>query len=86
VDARGAEVQLHDWLQALLVRTQIDRFAVSELTVTALGDGAVSGTLGGEPIDAARHRFYTEIKGVTWHELAVRPTHGGWCARVIFDV
>jgi SHS2 domain-containing protein len=86
VEARGHDEQLHDWLQTLLVRTQIDRFAVSELTVTALGERAVAGTLGGEPVDVARHRFYTEIKGVTWHELAVRQTGGGWCARVIFDV
>ena len=27
-----------------------------------------------------------EIKGVTYHELSVEPTDGGWKARVIFDV
>jgi len=27
-----------------------------------------------------------EIKGVTYHQLTVEPTEGGWRARVIFDV
>jgi SHS2 domain-containing protein len=27
-----------------------------------------------------------EIKGVTYHGLVAEPSHGGWTARVIFDV
>jgi SHS2 domain-containing protein len=86
VAASGREELLHDWLQALLVRLQAGRFIACELTVDAVGEGSVSGIAGGERIDGARHRFYTEIKGVTWHDLAVRETPAGWCARVIFDV
>jgi SHS2 domain-containing protein len=86
VEARGHDELMHDWLQTLLLRAQVDRFAACELSVAALTERAVEATAAGEPIDATRHRFYSEIKGVTWHELAVRQTRGGWCARVIFDV
>src|SRR5947207_925286 len=40
----------------------------------------------GERVDRARHHFYTEVKGVTYHQLALRETAGGWWARIILDV
>jgi SHS2 domain-containing protein len=77
---------LHDWLHAILVRVQSDGFAVGAVEVADVGAGGVRGTLVGEPIDRARHVFHGEVKGVTWHQLAVRETATGWTARVIFDV
>ena len=77
---------LHDWLQAILVDFQARGFAACELAVEELGARHVRGTAAGEPIDPARHRLYTEIKGVTYHQLAVRETTDGWWARIICDV
>src|SRR5881394_618588 len=51
---------------------------VSERTLRAWGAG--------ERVDRARHHFYTEVKGVTYHQLALRETAGGWWARIILDV
>jgi len=39
-----------------------------------------------EPYDAVRHPLRTELKAVTWHQLAAAESGGGWTARVIFDV
>src|SRR5213078_319999 len=73
--AEDREALLHDWLQHLLVRLQAGPFAVSERAVRAWGAG--------ERVDRARHHFYTEVKGVTYHQLALRETAGGWWARII---
>ncbi len=53
--------------------------------------GAEFGRLDASGFDATVHteparRAVREIKGVTYHELAVEETETGWRARVIFDV
>src|SRR5262249_13122028 len=86
IDAFGREELLHDWLQDLLVRAQAGGIVACELDVTFVDDGSVRATATGERVDPLRHRLYTELKGVTYHQLALRETPRGWWARVIFDV
>jgi SHS2 domain-containing protein len=86
VAAEDREALLRDWLQLLLVRAEVDRFAIAELAVEELSERSVRGWGAGERVDPARHRFHTEIKGVSYHELAVRETPSGWRARIILDV
>jgi len=86
VEADGTQELLRDWLQALLVGVDARGFVASELAVDALGAAAVRGVARGEHLDPVRHRFRGELKGVTYHQLAVRETAHGWSARVIFDV
>ena len=86
LEADGLEELLHDWLQTLLVRFQVDGFAACELAVEEVDARTIRGTAAGERIDPSRHRLYTELKGVTYHQLAVRRTDGGWWARIILDV
>jgi len=84
--ADDVEELLHDWLQTLVVRAQTDGLAFTELTVEAVDERSVQAHGAGEHVDPRRHRSYTEIKGVTYHQLAVRETPDGWWARIIFDV
>ena len=84
--AEDRETLLRDWLQSLLVCLQADRLALSELGVDVISEDGVRGWGRGERIDRSRHRLYTEIKGVAYHELAVRERDGGWWARFILDV
>src|SRR2546429_1766229 len=84
--AEDREALLHDWLQHLLVRLQAGSFAVSELAVEEVSERALCAWGAGERVDRARHRLYTEVKGVTYHQLALRETAGGWWARIILDV
>ena len=57
-----------------------------KVTVQAITSTTVQGAIRGEKFDPARHTFYTEIKAVTYHELAVVRSTAGWRAQVIFDV
>jgi SHS2 domain-containing protein len=85
VTAGDREELLHDWLQAVLIRVQ-GGVVPSEATVEEASDTRVVATLRGEPMDAYRHRVHGEVKGVTWHGLAVEDTPRGLRARVILDV
>ena len=84
VEAADPEELLHDWLQTVLIRVQ-GGFVPCEVAVEA-SDTHVVATLRGEPMDPARHRVHGEVKGVTWHGLAVAETAAGLRARVILDV
>ena len=85
--ADDREALLRDWLQHLLVRLQAGAFAPSELAVEELDERTLRAWGAGERVDPARHRLYTEVKGVTYHQLALRETaSGGWWARIILDV
>jgi SHS2 domain-containing protein len=77
---------LHDWLQQLVIVLQARGIVLSELGVDDVSEVAVRGWGAGERVDRGRHRIYTEVKGVSYHELAVRETATGWWARVILDV
>ena len=86
LEADALEELLHDWLQALLVRLQAGGLAFTELSVEDIDARAIRASGAGERVDPSRHRLYTELKGVTYHQLEVRETPHGWWARVIFDV
>ncbi|MGH7342514.1 MAG: archease [Candidatus Rokuibacteriota bacterium] len=85
VAADDREELLHDWLQAVLIRVQ-GGFVPCEVTVDEASDTRVAATLRGEPLDPQRHRMHGEVKGVTWHGLALEETPTGLRARVIVDV
>ena len=76
---------LADWLREILFlhgteyRDYVDaEFGRLDLT----GGGRLDARVRTEPSRGAAR----EIKGVTYHELAVEETEEGWTARVIFDV
>ncbi|HZD42410.1 MAG TPA: archease [Terriglobales bacterium] len=82
----GPEELLHAWLCELLAQFNLTGFVGKSCQVARLTDERVDGTVRGEKLDLKRHRFYTEIKGVTYHDFKVWQEKGGWRARVIFDV
>lgn len=88
VAARATSVDelLHDWLQAFLVRYLVEGFAACEVTVVEVTATGVRAVARGERVEPARHQVLAEVKGVTYHQLAVRETATGWRARVILDV
>jgi len=84
--AEDLEALLRDWLQHLLVDLQAHHFACCELAVEEMTGETLRATGSGERLDPARHRLETEVKGVTYHEFALRERAGGWWARIILDV
>ena len=88
VSARGEgwDELLHAWLCELLAQFNLKGFVGKNCEAKNVEPGRVEAKVKGEPLDLKRHRFYTEIKGVTYHGLRVWQENGKWHARVIFDV
>ncbi len=88
VSARGNgwDDLLQAWLSELLAEFNLHGFVGKRCEVTSIEPDRVSGKVKGEALDLKRHKFYTEIKGVTYHELKVWQDGDKWRARVIFDV
>jgi SHS2 domain-containing protein len=88
VSAAGADWEelFHTWLRELLAQFNLKGFVGRRCEVNKLTPGCVEGRITGEILDLKRHRFFTEIKGVTYHRFRVWQEDGGWRARVIFDV
>jgi SHS2 domain-containing protein len=86
VEAGDVEALLVAWLSELNFRciTELELFC--EFDIEAISPTTVRATVRGEKIDPARHVIQTEIKAVTYHELFVRESEGGWEAQVILDV
>ena len=85
-DGDGWEDLLQAWLSELLARFNLEGFVGKRCEITSIESGHVNGRIKGEILDLKRHRFYTEIKGVTYHGLKVWQENGRWRARIIFDV
>src|SRR5437870_2455132 len=82
----GPEELLHAWLCELLAQFNVHGFVGKSCEVAELAPDRVDGFIKGEKLDLARHRFHTEIKGVTYHDFKVWEETTEWHARVIFDV
>ena len=88
VSASGEEPEelLHAWLCELLACFNIEGFIGKKCSIDQITAGRLNGTIRGEKLDLSRHRFRTEIKGVTYHQFRVWQEAGLWRARIIFDV
>ncbi|HWO43648.1 MAG TPA: archease [Candidatus Eisenbacteria bacterium] len=77
---------LHAWLRELLARFNVGRLVGKRCEIVALSNDRVEGVVFGETLDLGRHTFYTEIKGVTYHDFKVWSEGDLWRAIVVFDV
>ncbi len=87
------EATLEDALHCMLseIIFQLDAhgeiYVPEALSVSVREDGVyVRGELVGEAFDPERHGMNHHVKSVTYHELSVRETAGGYRAFVILDV
>ncbi|HUX16151.1 MAG TPA: archease [Phycisphaerae bacterium] len=75
------------WLQELLYRFEMEHLVPREFDFAEAGPARVRARVGFGRFDPKRHRAATEVKAVTYHELAVREeADGTWSARFILDV
>ena len=86
VEGIDLEDLLVRWLGELLYAYDTDRFLSAKVTFQDLEPTLLHATLSGEAFDADRHPIDTEIKAVTYHQIAVERVDTGWQAQVIFDI
>ncbi|MHC5113219.1 MAG: archease [Planctomycetota bacterium] len=79
---------LVDWLSELLFTFDTRRLVFADFTVQTdhPTSGGLSAVARGEVLDLDRHPVRHEIKAITYHDLTVTESDGGWLAEVIIDV
>ncbi|MBP1612211.1 MAG: hypothetical protein H6Q01_874 [Acidobacteria bacterium] len=85
-EGQERETLLVAWLSALLGEAMATQTVFGAFAVDALDATHVLGRAWGEPLDLARHGFKTEVKAVTYHELALTEVPGGFRAHVVVDI
>lgn len=85
-DAPELELLLVSWLNAVIYEMAVRRMLFSKFHVVISGR-SLTGTLGGEKVDAERHDVAVEVKGATMTALKVaRGQDGEWIAQCVVDV
>jgi SHS2 domain-containing protein len=87
VGARDADLEnmMVRWLSELLYVLEAEGLLLSHFDVRKLESDVIEAGVAGEPVDHDRHDLKTELKAVTYHDLAVEQVDGQWLVRVIFD-
>jgi SHS2 domain-containing protein len=86
VDAAGPETLLVDWLNAVLLESELARAVWTRATVHEWSPRAVRATLSGPPRDARRMTFLREVKAVSHHALELVLEPSACRARLILDI
>jgi SHS2 domain-containing protein len=86
LEAIDREDLLVQWLGELLYLYDTQRFLCCDATFIVLEPTRLQATIHGETLDESRHPIDTEIKAVTYHQIAVEQVDTRWQARVIFDL
>jgi len=90
VSAPSNAEALRALLSEALYRFETDGFIAVRADIkleSSGGEVRVNARLHGETLDKRRHTLLTEVKAVTYHQLAVDVVpEGGWRATLLFDV
>ncbi len=86
VSGTDDETLLVNWLSEVLYYLDGRQVVMCRFDIQALEPGLARGQGWGEPRDPARHKSGTIVKGVTYHQLAIRKDALGWLAEVYLDV
>jgi SHS2 domain-containing protein len=77
---------LVNWLSEILFQHDAEGWLFRDFRVENLDDHAITGIALGEKFDQARHQANLMVKAVTYHQLALQQTAGGWRAQVYLDI
>ena len=88
ISIQGADREdlLVRWLGELLFLGESRGVLFKEFKIRRLDSTSLKAVARGEIFDPSRHRFKTEIKAVTYHQVEVKEVDGKWQGRVIFDI
>ncbi len=90
VEAEDAYALIYSWLEALLVKSEVNgmlysKFAVSSLEET--DDGfKLTAKISGEKFDAAKHTQKVGVKAVTYHRMEIVKTFDKVTLEFILDI
>jgi len=85
-DAADYESLLVNWLNEVLYLTDSKRLALGSFEIVELNETQLKCIARGERRDPEKHSAKLVVKAVTYHQLKIVRTPGGWSADVYVDV
>jgi SHS2 domain-containing protein len=85
-DGSDYESLLVNWLNEVLYYVDGKRIALDTFEILQLNDTRIECIATGEARDLQKHPPRLVVKAVTYHQLKVQRTEGGWIAEVYVDV
>lgn len=90
VEGHDEKELLYNWLEALLLKFEIEGKALGKFDVRAMnsvkGSLDLTGTAKGEPYDPEKHGQKVEVKGVTYHQMAIQREKNRVLLRFLLDL
>ena len=86
--AQGANPSelLVNWLSELLYLQDAEGWLFRDFEVISLSDNSIEAVARGEKFDPARHQIKLLVKAITYHQLVLEESVGGWRAQVYVDI
>jgi SHS2 domain-containing protein len=75
-----------NWLKELLFLWNGRQMLVKTTHILSLKEYNLSAKVISDPYDPDRHAIDSEIKAVTYHQIAVKRGPRGWESKIVFDV
>ena len=75
-----------NYLRELLYQWSGEEKLIQKVDILVLSDRTLSARIHTTRYHPEHHTILNEIKAVTYHQIAVEPTEGGWQAMVVFDI
>jgi len=86
VSAGSLEDLLHDFLSELIFLFETEHFVAGEVSVTVDGKHHLSAGCMGAVLDLEKQKIESEVKAVTYHDMKIMETDGGWVIEVVCDI
>lgn len=88
IEAEDLVSLLYEWLEELLIRSEIDLKLYSDFKVkiAKYDNYKLNATIKGEEIDLNKHSINSEVKAVTFHMMKVEKKDNDYISRVILDL
>jgi len=77
---------LVNWLSEILYHYDAESWLLRDFDIATLNGRSISAVGRGEQFDNARHQIKLLVKAITYHQLALEETAGGWRAQVYVDI
>jgi SHS2 domain-containing protein len=74
------------WLNEVLYFFEVKEFLGKEFKILTLDENHLHAEITGETYKREKHLIKTEIKAVTYHQLALKQQKGKWKTKIIFDL
>jgi len=80
------ESLLVNWLSEILFLHDAEGWLFRDFEIRSLQDDSLSALARGEKYQRSRHQAKLLVKAITYHQLALEKTPGGWRAQVYVDI